>query len=190
MENITDISGFVLAGGKSSRLGTDKALLIIQNESLLARMIGLIRPHCQTLAISGQNLDYENFNLVMVPDLFPNCGPIAGIYSSLLYSLNDWNLIVSVDVPFLNDDLIGLLLANIGEYDCIIPTHHAGIEPLVGLYNRRILPAIKDMIDNGDYKLTRFLEIVNTRYVDCSELLRIYPRLFMNINRIEDYRSI
>lgn len=190
MENKSGISGFILAGGKSSRMGTDKALLIFQNESLLKRMIRLIEPFCDTIAISGKNADYADFNVEMIPDLFSGFGPIAGIYSSLHDSSYDWNLIVSVDVPFVNEELIRYLISNIGEFDCIIPEHTSGIEPMVALYHKRILPVMEEMIKGGDYKLKNLLAKLNAQFVDCNILVHNDPRLFMNINRPEDYHSI
>jgi len=184
------ISGFILAGGKSSRMGTDKALLMFQNEPLLKHMIKLIEPFCQSVKISGQNIDYKYFNIEMVPDMFSGFGPIAGIYSSLYNSSSDWNLLVSVDVPFVNDELFRYLILNIGEFDCIIPEHTGGIEPLVGLYHKQALPVLKEMISCCDYKLMNLLRKLNTRFLDCNSLTKKYPRLFMNINRPEDYQSI
>jgi len=190
MADNLSISGFILAGGKSSRMGTDKALLIFQDKPLLLHMIKRIEPFCDRIAISGQNSEYANFEVEMIPDLYPGCGPIAGIFSALKYTGSDWNLMVSVDVPFVNDELFLSLISNIGESDCIIPEHTSGVEPLVGLYHRRTLPVIEKMITSGDYRLTNLLSKLSTSYVDCNELIKKHPRLFMNINRMEDYQSI
>jgi len=190
MTNRISISGFILAGGKSRRMGTDKALLTFQEEPLLVHMTKLIEPFCDNLAISGQNLDYSTFGIEMIPDLYSDCGPIAGIFSALKYSVSDWNLLVSVDVPFVNEELFLFLISNIGEYDCVIPRHASGVEPLIGLYHRRILPVIEEMIKSGDYRITNLLSKLNIQYLDCNNLIKKYPRLFMNINRMEDYQSI
>lgn len=186
----TEISGFILAGGKSNRMGTDKALLLVQDEPLLKRMIRLISPFCKTIAISGQNIEYTGFNVEMVPDLYTERGPISGIVSALNHTTTEWNLLVGVDVPFINEELIQYLISCIGQYDCIIPEHEGGIEPLIGLYNKQIFPIIEEMISQGNYKLMRMLSKLNTRYVDCNGLSKQYPRLFFNINRPEDYYSI
>lgn len=186
----SNISGIILAGGKSRRMGTDKALLVFQGKPLLEHMIGLIEPFCNKVFISGQNSDYSSFGVEMVPDLYTGCGPIAGIFSALKYSVSDWNLLVSVDVPFVNEELFLFLISNIGEYDCIIPKHTSGVEPLIGLYHRRAVSIIEEMITTGDYRLTNLLSKLNTRYLDCNDLIKKYPRLFMNINRMEDYQSI
>lgn len=185
-----DISGFILAGGKSSRMGTNKAMLEINNESMLTRMIRFIAPFCANIAISGEGVGYDDFNVEIIPDFFTGYGPIAGLYSSLKYSSTEWNLVVSVDSPFLNKELINLLLVNIGPFDCIIPQHSNGVEPLIGLYHKRALPALKKQIEFGDYKLSRLLSALNTNFVDCDYLVEKYPRLFMNLNYPEDYQLI
>lgn len=190
MTNRISISGFILAGGKSRRMGTDKALLLFDGKPLLLHMMRLVEPFCDKVLISGQKSDYTSFGVEMVPDLYSDCGPIAGIFSALNYSVSDWNLLVSVDVPFVNEELFLFLISNIGEYDCIIPTHNSGVEPLIGLYHRRAVPVIEEMVKAGDFKLSRLLSKLNTRYLDCNNLIKKYPRLFMNINRMEDYQSI
>jgi len=186
----TEISGFILAGGKSSRMGADKALLKIQNEPLLKRIVDLINPFCGTIKISGNKSGYADFGVPIIQDSFMECGPIAGIHSCLSHSSTDWNLILGVDLPFLNDELITYLISGIGDSDCIIPKHNSGIEPLAGLYNLRILPEVEKMIQSGDYKLMNMLGKLNTRYLDCSNLVEKYPRLFTNLNWPEDYHSI
>jgi len=185
-----DISGFVLAGGKSNRMGTDKALLLVQEETLLIRIKNLIDPFCKTVEISGYNSDYSDFNIKMIPDLYPGIGPVSGLISSLKHSSTEWNLLVSVDTPFINKELIQSLITQIGDYDCIIPEHDGGVEPLIGLYNRQILPQLEEVINQGDYKLMRLVAKLNTRYLDCRPLIQKHPRLFFNINRPEDYNSI
>jgi len=190
VENRLEISGFILAGGKSLRMGTDKALLMIANEPLLGRMIHLLQPVCGSVAICGQNENYSVFNLEMVPDLISGIGPIAGFYSALKHSKTDWNLLISVDTPFLDEEFFELLISEIGDSDCIIPQHNSGVEPLAGLYHKRIIPEIEKMIEKNDYKLMNLLARVNAYYLDCNTLIKKHPRLFMNLNRMEDYRSI
>lgn len=182
--------GFVLAGGKSRRMGTNKALLVFHEKCLLQHMVSLIKPVCEKVFISGQNNGYPDSDVEIVSDLYLGCGPIAGVHSSLMHTVSDWNLLISVDVPFINDELLHYLISSIGESDCIIPEHVMGVEPLIGLYRKQCLPVIEESIKSGDYKLTNLLSKLNTDYVDCNHLIKKHPRLFMNINCPEDYLSI
>jgi len=190
MNRKTELSGFILAGGKSSRMGFDKAFLLVGNKPLLQHMIEVVDPFCQTTAISGQNPDYVEFHLEMVPDVFPECGPISGLYSVLHYSSTEWNLIVGVDMPFLDEKLISYLISNIGDCDCVIPKHINGVEPLAALYHRRILPVIDTQINEGKFKLTKLLSEINTCFIDCNPMIEKNPKLFHNMNTLEDYQNI
>jgi molybdopterin-guanine dinucleotide biosynthesis protein A len=190
MKDESNISGFILAGGKSSRMGTDKALLMIQNETLLQRMISLIHPFCRKVFVSGQNLDYSVFQVEQIPDIISGCGPIAGLYSSLSCSSTEWNLFVSVDVPFVNEELLRLLIMNASDCDCVIPKHDSGVEPLVAIYNRSCLPVMEEMIKTGNLKLQNLISILDTKYLNCNDLIQKNPRLFHNLNRMEDFLSI
>jgi len=190
MEESSTISGFVLAGGKSTRMGTDKALLMIHDLPLLQHMIHLIQPFCQDVFISGQNLAYSNCQVEMIPDVIQNCGPIAGLYSSLSVSENDWNLIVSFDTPFVTEDLLLLLIQNASNCNCVIPKHHFGVEPLIALYHKSCLSSIEKSINSGNYKLIDLISKLDTTYIDCNDLVGKYPKLFFNLNRMEDYLSI
>jgi molybdopterin-guanine dinucleotide biosynthesis protein A len=186
----SEISGFILAGGKSSRMGTDKAFLKINETPMLIHVKNLIEPYCNSLAISGYKPEYLSFNITMIPDQHAGCGPISGLYSCLKQSTSDWNLFVSVDTPFINSELLEFLLLNPGDCDCVIPKHTGGIEPSIGLYNRRILPVLDDAIKNGEYKLHELLSKLKTCYLDCNSLIKKYPRLFLNINKPEDYSLV
>lgn len=188
--NKIPLSGYVFAGGKSLRMGTDKALLTIDNQPILLRMINLINPFCDFVAISGQNENYSVFKLEMVPDVYSDCGPISGIYSCLQHSKTDWNLILSVDVPFVTDEFVKCLISNIDECDCVVPKHTFGIEPLVALYHKKALPVVGDKIRKGDYKLMNLLDALDTKLLDSTDFLIENPGLFHNLNNPEDYRTI
>lgn len=190
MDNRTDISGFILAGGKSSRMGKDKALLELNSESLLKRMIGLLMPHCTTIYISGSPERYSGFGLEILDDFYKGCGPMGGLHASLSYSPTEWNLVTSVDTPFINPELIALLISGIGYFDAVVPQHRTGIEPLIGLYNKRALSIIENQIRNGKYKMRQLLSELNVNYIDCSHLLEKFPDLFLNINFPEDFSRI
>lgn len=185
-----EISGFVLAGGKSSRMGRDKALLDFKGQALLAYMLDLIRPFCSGTFISGNNPEYQMFGVEVIPDMYADKGPISGIFSVLSSSQNEWNLIVSVDVPMVNNELLQYLIDNRSSYDAVVPVHSKGTEPLIALYHKRIVPIIQEMIQANDYKLMNLTRRINTNHVDCNELVCRYPHLFLNVNKLDDYQAI
>lgn len=184
------LTGFVLAGGKSSRMGSDKALLDFKGKPLLMHMVETIHPICDNLFVSGNNPVYSSFGVKLVPDLFNGKGPLAGIVSALNYSQTEWNLIISVDVPMVNVELLEFLVRNRKSYSAVVPVHSSGAEPLIALYNRSIIPELQKMIDCDDLKLMNLLKRINTNYLDCNFLVRKFPQLFLNLNRLEDYFDI
>lgn len=183
-------NGFVLAGGKSKRMGTDKAFLVFREKPMLQHMIDFLSPFCNKVFISGNNSEFASFNVNIIPDQFVNCGPLGGLFTALSYSDAEWNLITGVDTPLLENELIYLLESNLGNADCVVPSHRFGVEPLVAFYHRNSLSIIEESINTGDYKLNNLLSKLETRYVDCNALIEKYPGLFLNINRPEDYNLI
>lgn len=184
------ISGFVLAGGKSRRMGTDKALIQLEEESLLQRMLNLLKPYCDQVFISSGKKVYNEFQQIQIQDIYAGCGPISGLHACLKHSVNNWNLVVGVDIPFVNDEILRLLISARGEYDCIIPRHGSKIEPLIGLYHRNSVDVLEEMIHQGDYKLMDALSKLNVCYLDCTALLDQYPKLFLNLNTPDDLTMV
>lgn len=183
------LTGFILAGGKSSRMGTDKALLSYHGKPLLNNAIELILPFCDTVLVSGNKKEYSVSGIEPVPDIYEDCGPISGIFSVLNHSTTEWNIVLSVDMPFITRKLIEQLIAN-KNGDCVVPKHSLGVEPLIGLYNKSAIETIRQMIESGDFRMTKLLSALNTNYLDCNFLLKEQPNLFLNVNRTDDYQLI
>jgi len=168
-------------------MGSDKALMKIDGITLLERSLKLIEPFCKDVAISGKKPEYENFSVIQIPDEYADCGPISGVFSSLKSTKSNWNLLISVDVPYVDSLFIGFLISKITTSDCVIPKHSSGIEPLIGIYHRKILSVLEKQILSGDYKLTNLISKLNVNFVDCHEHLIRNPNLFMNINKPGDF---
>lgn len=180
------ITGIILAGGKSTRMGTDKTFLKLNGKTLLERSIELIQPFCDSLIISSNNPEHERFGYKTIPDEIPNCGPIGGIHSCLKYSKTDWNFIISVDSVFVEPKFVEFLVSEIGEFDSVVPIHSKGKEPLIALYNKNCLVEIEKMIQSGDFKMHNLLNSINTKWVDSQNWINKYPQLFRNLNHPED----
>ena len=190
MKKEADLSGFILTGGKSSRMGVDKALLKFRGGTFLSNAVSVVRPYCSEIFICGSRPEYEYLGYPLINDIYNDSGPISGIYSGLAHSKTDWNLFLSVDTPFVDAALIQFLISNSGDFDCIVPGHESGLEPLAGLYHRRSLNKIEAMIQKREFRLTHVISNLNSMVVDCNELIRNNPRLFFNVNREEDYLLI
>ena len=180
------LTGIILAGGKSKRMGTDKAFIKLNGKTLLKHSIELIKPFCNSLLISSNNPDHEKFGYKIIPDKFPNCGPIGGIYSCLKKSEPDWSFVISVDSAFVEPEFIKFLISEINEFEAVVPIHTKGKEPLIALYHKNCLVEIEKMIQSGDFKMHNLLNVIETKFVDAQNWVDKYPQLFRNLNRPED----
>ncbi|WP_320110724.1 molybdenum cofactor guanylyltransferase [Draconibacterium orientale] len=183
------ITTIILAGGKSKRMGTDKALLELEGKTLLERAINLCKPLSFELLISSNNDLHARFNYPLIKDEVKNCGPIGGIYSGLKQSKTDWNLVLSVDAAFVDAPFLQFLIKNTGDFDAVIPFSEKGAEPLIALYHRSCISKMEELLENQDYRMHNLLKSVKTNWVDAQEYLNKNTRLFANLNRPEDLES-
>ena len=105
-----DIIGIVLAGGKSSRFGSNKALYIHEQQTLLEHSLQLLKPLCQQVCISGCYSEYQKFDVSCIPDLITNIGPLGGIYSAMKNFNSPYYLFLTCDMPFMEEALLQRLL--------------------------------------------------------------------------------
>lgn len=180
------ITAIILSGGKSKRMGSDKALLEINGTSLLEKSIKLCNPFCNDIIISSNNLEHQNFGYSVIADEVENCGPIGGIASCLKKSNTEWNFVISVDAAFVENDFIEFLFSVIENAEAIVPVSENGKEPLIALYNTSCLPVVEEKLEAGDFKMHNLLNAINTKFVDAQSWVDKYPKLFHNLNRPGD----
>ena len=180
------ITGIILAGGKSTRMGTDKALLKIGDKTLLETAVNLCRPVCSQILISSDSPAHEIAGLTRIADDFAGCGPISGICSCLKQAENEWCFVISVDAAFVTSGFVTWLFTQIENTDAIVPIHENGKEPLIALYRKTTLPFFDNQLVSGNYKMHFLLERFKTKFVDVSDWKSKLPRLFHNINSPED----
>ena len=193
MTDKRNITGIVLMGGKSSRMGADKAYSRIGNKTLLENSYELLKEFCRDVIFStGNNVVQTIPGQKNIPDEKQGLGPIGGIYSCLKHSETGTNIIIAVDIPFIDRRLIKFLLENYNNTDLLIPaTHSNGIEPLCGIYNKSVLPLIELMINQNDLKVQNLVNYCNSKILRITKEMEFYDdRLFLNINTPEDLKSL
>jgi len=183
------ITGIILAGGQSTRMGTDKALIQINGKTLLENAIDICKPHCRTIIISSNNSGHELFGYEIIPDEIKNCGPLGGIYSCLKKSVTEWNFVLSVDAAFVPVSFVQFLISETENFDAVVPVHQNGKEPLVALYHKRCIPEIIKQIETQDFKIHRLFNSLNITFTDSQKWIQKYPEIFRNLNRPEDLNS-
>ena len=185
-------AGFILAGGKSSRMGADKAFLELGGKTLLERARGLVADVCEKVAIVG---DRARFGPDAIEDIFPDSGPLAGIHAALTATRSDLNLVLAVDTPFLEPKFLRWMLHRAATTHAIVtvPRLAAGYQPLCAVYRRSFKGFAEEALKNGNFKIDPLYAKVRTCPIDDAELnqLAFDSRMFDNLNtRAEFERAL
>ena len=179
-------AGWVLVGGRSRRMGTDKALIEIGDHPLAKRVAAEIGRICGTVSLVGDPAIYGSLGLPVVPDRFPGLGPLAGIEAALATTTVEWNLIVACDMPALEVPVLEELFAAVADGgDCAMPSYGDGrIEPLCAVYHARCHPAILAALEAVVRKVSDALAPLALRYVPVRS-----PDAFANLNTPHDLKQ-
>jgi molybdopterin-guanine dinucleotide biosynthesis protein A len=185
-----DITAFILTGGKSTRMGTDKAFVVLEGRTLLARMLELARSVTSDVRIVGDSAKYAPFAPV-VEDIFPGCGPLGGIHAALEASQADLNLVLAVDVPFASLALLLYLIQRARESpDAVVTAARAagGWQPLCAIYRRAFVSGAEKALREGRYKIDALFGEAHTQVITEQELetAGFAPRVFRNLNTPEE----
>lgn len=185
------ITGIILAGGKSRRMGVEKGLAQLKGRPLIAYAIDLMQQLAGTILISANSKAYDAFPFELIADLMPDSGPMGGIYSCLQKSETDINLVVSCDTPFIKPDLYRYLLDQVRGHACVAPWHGENLyEPLCAVYHRSLLADFSRFIKAGNFKIPDLFEEVDFMPVKIDRHVPFYTdHLFFNINRRQDLKT-
>ncbi len=190
-ERTSEICCAVLAGGKSSRMGTNKALARLNGKTLIEQVVRTVdRGAVKPIIITNTPEDFTFLGLPLFPDIIKNVGPLGGIYTALKYCTATHCLIIACDLPFLTKELIELLYRQPLTHDILAVDAGNGVEPLCAVYSKSCLPGMKKQIDSGNYRVTDFYSNVRVRIINLKhEDRRFHPQVFFNINTPEDLRK-
>jgi len=184
------ITGIILAGGKSSRMGSDKGLIPLNGKPMIEHVINHLKKLDIPIIIISNNPEYEKFGLPVYEDEFKDKGPVAGIYTGLLHSKTDTNIVLSCDVPFVSTELLQYLLDNSKNNRVTLPKLNGKIHPLVGVYKTDSLPTFKEHLKNDQRKLIKVCNHLNSCILDLSSHPELNNEaLFKNMNTQEDLKS-
>src|SRR5215472_3589547 len=189
-EEVSAVSGFILAGGKSSRMGSNKSLLVLAGQTLLARALELVRAITPEVRIVGEPTTLSSFGSV-ISDIFPARGPLGGIHSSLVSSSSDWNLVVAVDLPFLEARFLTYLVTQAQTADAVVTLARIGdrFQPLCAVYHKAFLAPAEAALSAGRNKIDALFSEIRLRVIDENELTTGgYNRfMFANLNTPADW---
>jgi molybdopterin-guanine dinucleotide biosynthesis protein A len=183
-------AAFVLAGGKSSRMGRDKASLSLNGQTLLQRALSTLHEICDDVCILGSRQIYSDQGAPVIEDIIPECGPLGGIHAALTHTRADVNLIIAVDTPFLSASFLRFLVSRAVESNATVTTPEiAGYtQPLCAVYSREFLPIAEQSLKAGKYKIVPLFPPERTLTIPENELARFafMPEMFDNLNTPED----
>ena len=186
------ITAFILAGGRSARMGSDKAFLQLAGRSLLAHALDLARAVTPDLRIVGDPEKFAPFATV-VPDLYPARGPLGGIHAALSNSATDLNLILAVDLPFLEPRFLHYLLAEAQSASATVtvPAAAGHLHPLCAMYRKQFGVIAERALAAGRNKVDALFSETPLRILDEQELVTagFNPSIFRNLNTPEDWQQ-
>ena len=189
---IGEVSGVVLAGGKSKRMGMDKRHLSVHGKPLLDRVTSILLELFPEvlLVLAEEDISRQDDRIRIVTDLIPDCAAVGGLYTGLYHSRYSRVFVVACDMPFINPAVIGLFLQKIDATDIVVAQLVTGLQPLHGLYSKQCLPVLKDMIDARDLRLQNIADKqgLTVHRVPETEIKRVDPQLlsFLNVNSPAD----
>jgi len=160
-----DYTCYILAGGKSSRMGTDKGLVIVDGKPMIQHIINEIEQLNVPIYIVTNNIAYEQFKLPIIKDIIPDKGPLGGILTALSHSKTSKNVLLSCDTPFITTHIIEKLLLESAQSEITISKFKDKLHPLIGIYDTKLKNRIEDEINLNSLKLIRFCEKSNLNIV-------------------------
>ena len=193
-----DVTGGILAGGHSSRFGSNKALFSPDGETLISRAARLLRPLCRQVLVSASHANagvYAFLDLDIVEDLHSDCGPLGGLEAMLSRCTTPWLLVLTCDMPYVNSEALQTMISHARAFDGSESTTRpralawqrvsdGSISPFPLLIKRSVLPQLCEQMHQEHFGVKAFLRTVDTYYIktDSAQLLR-------NVNRPEDWHE-
>jgi len=192
-----DVTGIILAGGKSSRMLTNKALLKVNGRTVIEIIAEKMKSIFSEVLISTNGIDdYKFLNLPLIKDIFTHKGPLAGIHSALKYSSTEKNFIISCDMPLVSSELINFIATYSSNKKIILPETEGRIQQICGIYSKSLLPGIEDIILDSEKdrnikgSIYDLIERVSADIVNIKSLTFYDKNFFLNMNTPIDYEQI
>ncbi|HLJ27242.1 MAG TPA: molybdenum cofactor guanylyltransferase [Candidatus Angelobacter sp.] len=185
-----NVTGFVLAGGKSSRMGANKALLALNGSTLVEGTKAIVEQVCERVFIVGSRQLYGAFG-ECYEDVYPNCGPLGGIHAALLNSRTAHSLIISVDTPFIRTDFLNYMIERALNSSAMVTAPRIGgvVQPLCAVFSRDFLPIVEAALKSGKYKVEPTFPQEQTLVLTEADLsqFEMAAEMFENLNTPEDF---
>jgi len=181
---IDDVTGVLLAGGKSRRMGYDKACIEVAGQSLISKSLDLLCRYFATVLISGDRPDLAQPDIPAIADIYPGSA-LGGLYTGLRAARTDWIFVAPCDMPYPDSQILELLVNHRRGFDAIVPRIPEGYEPVFALYHKNCLKHMEEMLQQGQYRIYDFYQRININYLDWQQMPDGWERSLLNINTPE-----
>lgn len=194
MDAVLDVTAFILAGGKSTRMGRDKAFIDLDGRTLLSRAFELVHSVTPNLRIVGSSEKFAAFAPVVVEDVFSGRGPLGGIHAALQSSSTDLNLMLAVDTPFVTAAFLRYLIdqaRNTPQAMVVVPRAGGNWQPLCAVYRRQFMTGAEDALSAGRNKIDRLFHDVRIKTIREKEMRNagFSENMFRNLNTPEELEA-
>ncbi|HEY6838857.1 MAG TPA: molybdenum cofactor guanylyltransferase [Geobacteraceae bacterium] len=188
MTGCADITGVLLVGGKSRRMGRDKAFLKIGGVPLYERMLRVLEDNFDAVILVGDSDDRFICHLPIYPDIHPGSA-LGGLFTGIQRATTDRIFVAPCDIPFPSAPLVRYLCAASEGNDVTVPLTANGLEPLFAVYRKSCLPPMKTLLKARDFRIRMFYPAVKVRYVGVDEISLHDPNgtAFVNLNTPAEY---
>jgi molybdopterin-guanine dinucleotide biosynthesis protein A len=178
----------ILCGGKSSRMQSEKGLVLYQNKPFVEHIIEAVLPISSTIQLIANTNDYDYLAYKKIKDIIVDKGPLGGIYTALVHSETEINLILSCDIPLISTEMLQELIEkHTANFDVSVFEDNDRIHPLIGIYSTRVIPVLKKSIDDNDLKMMRFISNVKHQLIP---IIDEKKKLFKNINSVAELNEL
>lgn len=194
------ISAVVLAGGNSTRMGQNKALLELGSKTMIELVVEKLKTIFEEIIIVTNTPQIYNMlkNVRFVPDYFESIEKksIIGLYTAILEAENNYAFVVACDMPFLNIDIINYMVENVRDEDILVPCINGYYQPLHAIYHKKCLESIKNLLDCQNYKIIDLFDHFNNNLKinkindKTLNILKIPSNSFINLNTYEEYLEV
>lgn len=186
---MSKIAAYILAGGKSSRMGSDKGMLLLNEFVFIEHIVNALKKaSIEKITIVSANTAYDFLNCERIEDLFADKGPVGGIFTALSHSDTKQNIILSVDVPLISADIIKWLVVNKDDKTLITQVRVGDkTSPLIAIYNKDVVSVFEEYLKRDQLKLRMVIDDISHYIIDVPEK---WGSLLQNINTKDDYQNL
>ena len=184
-----DVTGVILAGGRSRRMGMDKATLPVAGEALFRRTLSMLQGLFARVLIAGDRPDLAQPGVPAVSDVYPGSA-LGGLHGGLCAAASPWIFAAPCDLACPDPQLARAILAERGDCDCVVLKTPSGLEPVFALYHRNCLAPMEQMLVRGRYRIHDLFSQVRVRYLAAATLPAGWERALINLNTPEDIRRL